>query len=250
MYIVIPARYASSRLPGKPLMDIAGKPMIQHVYERARTAQPEGIIIATDDERIVKAAEAFGAQAVITSSRHQSGTERIGEVVDKLGLDDQTVIVNVQGDEPDMNPLIIKLAAQTLESHKQASVGTVGHTLTDPNDFLDPNIVKIVCDQDDYALYFSRAPIPWPREDRTTVPNGVLRHIGIYAYRVEFLRRYVALPPGQLEQTEHLEQLRALENGDKIAVGIVEEEIAPTASIDTQLDLDRVRNYFLQKKNG
>ncbi|HBU29973.1 MAG TPA: 3-deoxy-manno-octulosonate cytidylyltransferase, partial [Thiobacillus sp.] len=216
--VVIPARYASSRLPGKPLADIGGKPMVLRVLERALQAGAESVVVATDDVRVQQAVEAAGYRALMTSPEHQSGTERLVEVAETLGWPDDTLVVNVQGDEPLIDPLLIREAARQLVLHDDAVMATLAHPIHDHADFINPNVVKVVADEAGYALYFSRAPVPWPRDafahDRTRMPEGRwLRHIGIYGYRASALQAFSALAPGRLEQIESLEQLRALEAG-------------------------------------
>lgn len=247
-YVVIPARYASSRLPAKPLKDIAGKPMIQHVYERARESAATQVIIATDDERIEQAARAFGATVCMTSPDHQSGTDRLQEVVSQLGLPDDAIVVNVQGDEPLIPPEVINQVAQNLAGDGSASVATLCEPIESVEDFCNPNIVKVVMDTHGRALYFSRAPIPYPRdafagEGRALPENFVARrHIGIYAYRVGLLHRFVTWDQAPLERFESLEQLRVMWQGESIHVA---EACRPVpGGVDTELDLDRVRRLF------
>ena len=243
--VVIPARFASSRLPGKPLLDIAGKPMIAHVYERACLSAATEVVVATDDARIEAAMQAFGARVVMTSAEHPSGTDRLQEVVKKLGWADDEIVVNVQGDEPLIPPSVINQVAANLAQANGAGIATLAEPLTDAVQLFNPNIVKLVRDINDYALYFSRAPMPWARDlfakDQSALPDIPLyyRHLGIYAYRVRFLHDYVSWPPSALEQVEALEQLRALYHGVKIHVAVTAEELPP--GVDTQADLDRVR---------
>lgn len=244
--VVIPARYASQRLPGKPLLDIAGRPMIAHVHQRARESGALEVVIATDDERIARAAEGFGAEVCMTSARHASGTDRIAEVARLRGWDDQAVVVNLQGDEPLMPPALLRQVAQALIGHPAADMATLAADLRDTEQLFDPNTVKVVLDRDGYALYFSRATIPWHRdrfrkdiEPGNDWTEGVLRHLGIYAYRAGFLAGYADLPPSPLERIESLEQLRVLWNGGRIAVDVAAE--APPAGVDTDQDLQRVR---------
>jgi 3-deoxy-manno-octulosonate cytidylyltransferase (CMP-KDO synthetase) len=242
--VVIPARYASTRLPGKPLAPLRGKPMLQWVYEAAVASGADDIIIATDDERILEAATAFGAQAQLTSLTHVSGTDRIAEVALQAGWDDQDVVVNLQGDEPLMPPELINQVAQLLLSHDSAAMATLASRLASVATFMDPNVVKVVTDVDGRALYFSRAPIPWGRDTAASSLSsqrsfgGARRHVGLYAYRVSALRQLSMLPTGVLEQLEKLEQLRALENGMEIRVA---DAIAqPGPQVDTAEDLARV----------
>lgn len=246
--VVIPARYASTRLPGKPLLDIAGKPMIQHVYERAIESGAEQVIIATDDQRIAVVAEGFNASVCMTSPSHESGTDRLQEVVTQLKLDDQHIVVNVQGDEPLIPASVINQVAANLSVNPNAGISTLVERITDIDDIFNPNAVKAVMDNAGRALYFSRAPVPWSRDNFSaevkSLPAKVnyYRHIGIYAYRVQFLHQFVQWPPGLLEQTEKLEQLRAMENG--VEIHIEEAVEAIPAGIDTQADLDKVRALF------
>lgn len=248
--VVIPARYASSRLPGKPLADIGGKPMVVRVAERAAEAGAEEAIVATDDARVQAAVEAAGYRALMTSPAHASGTDRLAEVAELLDCDDDDVIVNVQGDEPLIAPALIRECALCLASHEEAAIATLAHPLFGSEEFRNPNVVKVVTDQQGYALYFSRAMIPWPRDafaaadPDPSLPEGlpVLRHIGLYAYRAKFLREFAGLAPAPLERFEMLEQLRALWHGYRIAVAVTPE--APGAGVDTPEDLERVRALF------
>jgi len=245
--VVIPARYASSRLPGKPLADIGGKPMVLRVLERALQAGAESVVIATDDVRVQQAVEAAGYQALMTSPEHQSGTERLVEVAETLGWSDDTLVVNVQGDEPLIDPALIREAARQLVLHDDAVMATLAHPIHDHADFINPNVVKVVADEAGYALYFSRAPVPWPRDAFTVhqaMPHelGALRHIGLYAYRAGFLRTYASLTSSPHERYEMLEQLRVLWHGHRISLGIT--PIAPAPGVDTPEDLERVRSLF------
>ncbi|WP_018509366.1 3-deoxy-manno-octulosonate cytidylyltransferase [Thiobacillus thioparus] len=245
--VVIPARYASSRLPGKPLADIGGRPMVLHALERALQAGAESVVVATDDVRVLQAVEAAGHQALMTSPAHQSGTERLVEVAETLGWPDGTLVVNVQGDEPLIDPALIREAARQLVLHDDAVMATLAHPIHDHADFINPNVVKVVADEAGYALYFSRAPIPWPRDafaSQQPMPHefGALRHIGLYAYRVGFLRTYASLASSPLERYEMLEQLRVLWHGYRISLGVT--PIAPAPGVDTQEDLARVRALF------
>ncbi|SDB11023.1 3-deoxy-manno-octulosonate cytidylyltransferase (CMP-KDO synthetase) [Pseudidiomarina indica] len=239
--VIIPARYASQRLPGKPLAMIGTKPMIQRVYERALAAGARAVIVATDDPRIVTAVHEFGGQAMLTSADHQSGTERLAEVIEQLQLADDEVVVNVQGDEPFIPPAIIRQVAENLASQQQAGMATLAVPLTELAEILSPHAVKVVTDQQGYALYFSRAPIPYERDGMAENRLGALanyqRHIGIYAYRAGFIRRYVEWPASPLEHIESLEQLRVLWHGEKIHVATALE--APPAGVDTPADLAR-----------
>lgn len=245
--VVIPARYASSRLPGKPLADIGGRPMVVRVLERALQAGAETVVVATDDARVQQAVEAAGYQALMTSPAHQSGTERLVEVAETLGWPDDTLVVNVQGDEPLIDPELIREAARQLVLHDDAVMATLAHPIHDHADFVNPNVVKVVADEAGYALYFSRAPIPWPRDAfaaQQATPHALdaLRHIGLYAYRAGFLRTYAGLAASPLERFEMLEQLRVLWHGYRISLGMV--ATAPVPGVDTPEDLARVRALF------
>jgi 3-deoxy-manno-octulosonate cytidylyltransferase (CMP-KDO synthetase) len=246
--VVIPARYASTRLPAKALLDIAGKPMVVHVADRARSSGASEVWIATDDERIAEAVDAHGHQALMTDAGHASGTDRIAEVAAKRGWSDSTIVVNVQGDEPRVVPELIREVAQVLQSDEDAVMSTACHGLHRNEDLFDPNVVKVVLDTKGHALYFSRATIPWARDafarERSVIPDGlpVYRHIGIYGYRCQFLKRYTALEIPAIERFEALEQLRALWHGLRIAVAVTEH--APEAGVDTPADLETVRRLF------
>lgn len=245
MYVVIPARYASTRLPGKPLADIGGKPLVQHVYERAMEAGASSVVIATDDDRIRRVAEAFGAKVCLTRDDHPSGTDRLAEVIEQLSIGEHEIVVNLQGDEPLMPATLVRQVAQTLESHPDAVMSTACHAIHDTAEFLNPNVVKVTFDRNGYALYFSRAPIPWPRErmaESTNEAVNAYRHIGLYSYRAGFVRRYAAWPACALEKTEQLEQLRVLWHGERIAVAIAND--LPGPGVDTPEDLERVRKIF------
>ena len=239
-YVVIPARYSSSRFPGKPLVDIHGKPMIQHVFERAVESGAEAVWIATDDQRIADVAEGFHANVCMTSSQHESGTDRIVEVVNKQHWPDSTLVVNVQGDEPFIPSENIRQLAENLAANEQASMATLS-TPQDINDIGNPNIVKVVTDNKQMALYFSRAPIPYQRNDNQNLQKVTFdRHIGIYAYRVDYLKRFAMQQQAPLENIERLEQLRALWHGEKIHVATAIQ--APPVGIDTPEDLDKLLN--------
>jgi 3-deoxy-manno-octulosonate cytidylyltransferase (CMP-KDO synthetase) len=246
--VVIPARFASSRLPGKPLQDIAGKPMIQRVWEQARRSGAQRVVIATDDQRILDACARFGAEALMTRAEHNSGTDRLAEVAATLGLRADEIVVNVQGDEPLIPPAVIDQVAANLAANPQAAIATLAEPLTDAQALFNPNVVKVLSDAAGLALTFSRAPLPWARDefarDRSQLPAGVpyRRHIGIYAYRAGFLADFVAWGPCWLEDTECLEQLRALWNGQRIHVADAVE--APPAGVDTAEDLERVRQLL------
>jgi 3-deoxy-manno-octulosonate cytidylyltransferase (CMP-KDO synthetase) len=247
-FVVIPARFASTRLPGKPLADIAGQPMIVRVAAAARCSAAAGVWVATDDERIASAARQHGFEAVMTRADHDSGTERVAEVADQLRWDDADIVVNVQGDEPLLDASLIEAVAAALRDDPAAAMATAAHPLTAAADFFNPNVVKVVCDARGRALYFSRAPIPWDRDrfaaGRDALPADLpaQRHIGLYAYRVGFLRRFGQLAASPLERCESLEQLRALWHGFPIQVVSVDH--APPAGVDTIEDLERVRRCF------
>jgi len=234
-HVVIPARWASSRFPGKPLADLAGRPMVVRVCERAAQSGAASVHVATDDERIASAVRAAGHGIVMTRADHPSGTDRIAEAASLLKLENRDIVVNVQGDEPLISPKLIAQVAQLLERLKDASVSTACHAIHDEPSLASPNVVKVVMDAQGYALYFSRSRIPYPREQ-----GGVCyRHAGIYGYRVDFLKRYAGLPPSPLEKVEALEQLRVLWHGYRIAVALSETEIPP--GVDTPQDLEAVR---------
>jgi len=249
--VVIPARYASSRLPGKPLLDIAGKPMIAHVCERAKEANADEVVVATDDQRIFQAVSDLGIKAVMTRVDHQSGTERIAEVARLCGWSDDDVIVNLQGDEPLIPPESIREVATALASQKMAGIATLAANIIDSEEIFNPNAVKVVLNQAGYALYFSRAPIPWQRgvfDQVNRSPTGAqpyLRHIGLYAYRVDFLNRYCSWPASILESVEALEQLRILWQGEAILVKVIDK--TPEAGVDTHEDLLRVSRVLALK---
>jgi 3-deoxy-manno-octulosonate cytidylyltransferase (CMP-KDO synthetase) len=248
--IVIPARHASTRLPGKALLDIGGKPMVVRVCERASRTRAREVIVATDHEPIAQAVRAAGFRALMTRPDHASGTDRLAEVAGLLGLADETIVANVQGDEPLIEPDVIERVAAELEVDGRAMVATAAHPIAAPEAFFDPNVVKVVCDAEGYALYFSRAPIPWAREAfaggvaPAALPAGLpaLRHVGLYAYRAGFLHRYAGLAQADLERFEALEQLRVLHAGYRIRVACVAP--APAAGVDTPEDLERVRRQF------
>jgi 3-deoxy-manno-octulosonate cytidylyltransferase (CMP-KDO synthetase) len=287
--VVIPARFASTRLPGKPLLDIGGKPMVVRVAEQAAQSGAQQIIIATDHPPIIAIAQEHGFQACMTRADHTSGTDRIAEVAAEQGWADDTIVVNVQGDEPLIPPQLIRAVAQHLHDHPDCAIATACHAIHDEASMRNPNIVKVVLDQFDNALYFSRAPIPWPRDEgiRLSLPEGqdgrpsslaglregdaegighpsaspsrgevrrretkitinALRHVGIYAYRVGFLRIYGQLAPAPIEQIESLEQLRALYHGYKI--GVSKTDQAPPSGVDTEQDLQVARRLFTNMK--
>ncbi|MCG9625662.1 3-deoxy-manno-octulosonate cytidylyltransferase [Vibrio mediterranei] len=247
--VIIPARYESSRLPGKPLADIGGKPMIQHVYEKSLQSGADRVIIATDDQRVELAAKQFGAEVCMTSPTHDSGTERLAEVVASMKIASDHIVVNVQGDEPLIPACIIKQVANNLES-STAPMATLGVTIENESEVFNPNAVKVVTDEQGYALYFSRATIPWDRDAYASEPkkhatSPLLRHIGIYAYRAGFIKTYVEWEPSALERIECLEQLRVLWYGEKIHVAPAQE--APPAGVDTPEDLEHVRAIVAQQ---
>jgi 3-deoxy-manno-octulosonate cytidylyltransferase (CMP-KDO synthetase) len=242
---VIPARYASTRLPGKALKDIAGKPMIEWVYRQTVKSGASEVIVATDDERIVGACRAFGAPVEMTSMEHSSGTDRIAELAQRFAWDDDQIVVNVQGDEPLISPVCIAQTARLLGWHSQAAIATLMTPLDSETEFRDPNFAKVVTDKDGWALYFSRAPIPWPRDGGMP---GVMRHIGLYAYRAGSLRAISTSPPCELEQVEKLEQLRALWLGLRIIVEQAAEPPAP--AVDTEEDLVKIRRYLERSPRG
>ena len=249
---VIPARFASTRLPGKPLADIAGKPMVVRVADQAKKSGAQRVVIATDHVEVKAAAEQHGHFAVMTRADHAQGTDRIAEVVAQLALADDAIVVNVQGDEPLIDPQLITRVAETLASKPDAAMATAAHVITDADEFFSPNVVKVVCNAAGFAHYFSRAPIPYARDafaqSKDTLPSSfpALRHIGIYAYRASFLKCYTVLAPAPTEQIEALEQLRALYHGFAIAVHIWDGALAP--GVDTPEDLARVRGLFSKSR--
>ena len=245
--VLIPARLASTRLPDKPLADIAGRPMVVRVAERARLSNATRVVVAADSAAIVQACREHGVDVVLTRDDHPSGTDRLAEASRLLGLAAQDVVVNVQGDEPLIAPALIDAVAALLAQRPGASMSTAAHRISDVGEFVNPNVVKAVLDAHGMALYFSRAPIPWWRDGfaagvtQLPVP-APLRHIGIYGYRVAFLQQYPALPLAPIESCEALEQLRALWHGHRIAVHVSDE--APGPGVDTHADLERVRKLF------
>jgi 3-deoxy-manno-octulosonate cytidylyltransferase (CMP-KDO synthetase) len=246
--VLIPARYASTRLPGKPLSDIAGKPMVVRVAERAHRAGATRVVVATDDERIVAAVGAHGIAACLTRADHPTGTDRLAEAAALLGLADDAIVVNVQGDEPLLEPALIREMADLLAAHPDAAIATACHAIDDAEEAFNPNVVKVVLDARGYALYFSRATIPWARDAfavaRSRIPEGLplYRHYGLYAYRVRFLRVFPTLAPAPIERFEALEQLRALWHGHRIVVAITQGTPAP--GVDTAEDLARIRALY------
>lgn len=252
--VVIPARYASTRLPAKPLKEIAGKPMIQWVYEQALRSDAAQVVVATDDARIEAVVKGFGGQVCMTSADHESGTDRLQEVAQQLGLDAAAIVVNVQGDEPLIPPAVINQVARNLAAAGDASVATLSEPIHHTADFLNPNVVKVVADKTGLALYFSRASMPWPRNpfaagaDGVALPESELfqRHIGIYAYRVSLLNQFVQWPVAPIEALECLEQLRVLWNGHRIHVAAAVEAVP--GGVDTEEDLQRVRQLLADRK--
>ncbi len=242
-HIIIPARYESTRLPGKPLLDIAGKPMIQHVYGRALEAGAASVTVATDDLRVEQAVRDFGGNACLTNDRHVSGTDRLAEAAQIIGLSDNDLVVNLQGDEPMMPASLITHVAETLQKDKQAVVATACIMIENREQISDPNVVKVVKDYRGHALYFSRSAIPFLRDTESAHKHTVFRHIGLYAYRCGYLAEFTQMPPCVLEQAEALEQLRVLWQGGKIAVMETTED--PGHGVDTPDDLERVRQVFL-----
>jgi 3-deoxy-manno-octulosonate cytidylyltransferase (CMP-KDO synthetase) len=246
-HIVIPARLGSTRLPRKVLLDMAGKPVIQHVWEAGQRAGASEIVIATDSDEVVEICRLFGADVQLTSAQHQSGTDRANEVARLRGWGADTIVVNLQGDEPLMPPALVREAAAMLAEAPEAHIATLCHPIDAPEEWRNPNVVKVVMDRRGYALYFSRAPIPWRRDGSTAavpqMPAGLaFRHIGLYAYRVAALSEFSQLPPAPLEDCEALEQLRALTHGFRIRVGVVEQP--PPRGIDTEDDLKAVAALF------
>lgn len=242
--VIIPARYASTRFPGKPLVDIDGKPMVQHVYERAKESGASKIIVATDDARIAKTVHDFGGAYCMTGSHHESGTERLAEVVEMENLLAHELVVNVQGDEPFIPAENIRQVAENLHNHQEAEMSTLAVKIEDVEEVFNPNSVKVVVDKLGYAIYFSRATIPYDRsrfldaDNIDEIGDFYLRHVGIYAYRAGFITQYVNMSPSGLEQVESLEQLRVLWHGKKIHVDVAKE--TPPAGIDTPEDLQRI----------
>ncbi len=246
--VIIPARMASSRLPDKPLADIAGLPMVVRVAQRAAQSAARRVVVAADDARVVQACQAHGVEGLLTRQDHVSGSDRLAEACELLGLAGDDLVVNVQGDEPLIPPVLIDEVARVLAERPEASMGTAAHAIDALEEFTNPNVVKVVMDARQMALYFSRAPIPWWRDGQDgasfkSLPSPApLRHIGIYSYRAGLLRQFPTLPPAPIETLESLEQLRALWHGHRIAVHVT--EAAPGPGVDTPLDLERVRGIF------
>ena len=247
-YVVIPARYASSRFPGKPLEDIAGQPMIQRVWQQAQKSAATQVVIATDDQRIYEACRGFGAQVVMTRDDHESGTDRLAEVAQSMGWPAEAIVVNVQGDEPLIPPAVVNQVAGNLAKYQEAAMATLAEPIKDMASLMNNNVVKVLTDKNGLALTFSRAPLPWARDAFISQPDELpaqvpyRRHIGIYAYRVGFLQRFVDWGPCWLELTECLEQLRALWHGEQIHVADALE--TPPPGVDTPEDLQRIRELF------
>lgn len=246
--VIIPARFSSTRLPGKPLADIAGKPMIQHVWEKAQQSGAKRVIVATDNEQVQAAVQAFGGEVCMTSSSHNSGTERLAEVVQKLAIPANEIIVNIQGDEPLIPPVIVRQVAENLAKFN-VNMASLAVPIVDVEELFNPNAVKVITDKQGYVLYFSRAVIPWNRDQFANLPElgefsleSYLRHIGIYAYRAGFIQQYVQWQPTALEQIESLEQLRVLWNGERIHVELAKE--VPAVGVDTPEDLEKVRSIL------
>ena len=248
--VIIPARHDSSRLPGKVLADIQGRPMVQHVYERALRSGATSVLVATDDERVKAACEGFGAEVVMTAASHRTGTDRLAEAARLTGESAERIVVNVQGDEPLLPSSLIRQVAENLDAHADADVATLCQRIAHHDELFDPHVVKVVADAQGYALYFSRAPIPWHRDefmaDEISLPADSMhfRHIGLYAYRVSYLEYFASHAPCALELAESLEQLRALHGGHRIHVAEALE--APGHGVDTQADLKRVRELIAQ----
>lgn len=252
--IVIPARYASTRLPGKPLRDVAGKTLVQRVYECAIKSDASKVVIATDDDAIRRVAEGFGANVVMTSRSHDSGTDRLAEVVEKLAMEDERIVVNLQGDEPLVPAQLIHQVAEGLARDERAAIATVCKEIRRQRDYTDPSVVKVVTSRAGYAMYFSRAPIPWARQDSDlssrwpAKPRHVYHHIGMYAYRAAYLKRFAACEPCELEKVEKLEQLRALWNGE--AIRVLKAYCLPGPGVDTIYDLENVIRIFERQQEG
>lgn len=246
--VVIPARFGSTRLPGKPLLEIAGKPMVQRVWEQASRSAADEVVIATDDQRIFSAAQGFGASVCMTREDHPSGTDRLQEVAAHFSWGDEQIVVNVQGDEPLIPPSVIDQVASNLAAQAQAGIATLCEQIPTIDELIDPNAVKVVFDARGMAMYFSRAAIPWPRDSFKESPQVMpeqgnwYRHIGIYAYRTRFLHEYVTWQPAPIEQLEQLEQLRALYNS--VGIHVAQASSPVPGGVDTQGDLDAVRAMF------
>jgi 3-deoxy-manno-octulosonate cytidylyltransferase (CMP-KDO synthetase) len=251
--VLIPARLASTRLPDKPLADLAGVPMVVRVAQRCRAAGARAVVVAADSPRILEACQAHGVDAVLTRADHPTGSDRLAEACTLLGLDGRDIVVNVQGDEPLIDPALVAACAERLQAHPECVMSTAAHTIDSVEEYLNPNVVKVVTDAAGRALYFSRAPMPWWRDGHaqgvTALPDPApLRHIGIYGYTAGFLRRFPALPPAPLEQIESLEQLRVLWHGERIVVHLSPQRPGP--GVDTPEDLARVRRIFEQRSSA
>ena len=251
--VLIPARLASTRLPDKPLADLAGVPMVVRVAQRCREAGARAVVVAADSPRILEACQAHGVDAVLTRADHPTGSDRLAEACTLLGLDGRDIVVNVQGDEPLIDPALVSACAERLQAHPECVMSTAAHTIDSVEEYLNPNVVKVVTDAAGRALYFSRAPMPWWRDGHaqgvTALPDPApLRHIGIYGYTAGFLRRFPALPPAPLEQIESLEQLRVLWHGERIVVHLSPQRPGP--GVDTPEDLARVRRIFEQRSSA
>ncbi len=252
--VIIPARLKSSRLPNKPLADIEGEPMVVRTAQAAREAGAERVVVAVDDHSVYEVVKAKGIDVILTQPDHPTGTDRLSEAVSQLGLDDQAVVVNLQGDEPLMPGHIVREVADLLLSRPDCAMATAAHPIRDVESFLNPNVVKVTLDKNNTALTFSRAPIPWPRdhfrETKASLPDGfeALHHLGLYAYRAGFLRRFPRLAQAPLEKLESLEQLRALYYGERIAVMVLDEALPP--GVDTEADLNHVRALFRARAQG
>jgi 3-deoxy-manno-octulosonate cytidylyltransferase (CMP-KDO synthetase) len=244
--VIIPVRFESARLPGKPLLDIAGKPMIQHVYERAKESGAESVVIATDSDEVAAVAEGFGAKVCMTLPEHQSGTERLSEAVEALEYDDDEIIVNVQGDEPLINPDLISQVARDLSEHETVKVASICQPIKSVEDLMSSHVVKVVLNRRSFAMYFSRSPIPWQLglkdKGEIDLTENYFSHVGIYAYRVSVLKDYINWTESPYEALESLEQLRVLWNGHKIHMSVSGKKLAH--GVDTQDDLDRVREIL------
>lgn len=249
--VIIPARFASSRLPGKPLADIAGKPMIVHVWQKALLSGASRVVVATDNAEVARVVQEFGGEVCMTSENHNSGTERLAEVVEKLAIPDDEIVVNIQGDEPLIPPIIVQQVAHNL-AQNAVNMATLAVPLNDAEELFNPNVVKAVADQIGNVLYFSRAPIPWNRDQfsglseqqkkQLVLQSQYLRHIGIYAYRAGFIKKYVQWQPSALENIESLEQLRVLWYGENIHIALAQE--VPAVGVDTPEDLEKVRSLL------
>lgn len=243
--VIIPARYAATRLPGKPLLDLMGKPLLQHTYEQALKSDAGAVYIATDDSRIQDAALKFGAKVLMTSNAHVSGTDRLQEAASLIGLSESDIVVNVQGDEPLIPPAVINQVAAKLSQSKDIGIATLCEVVVDEFEISDPNSVKVAFDKNGIALYFSRSTLP---HNASVIAKNCYRHIGLYAYRVEVLNQFIQWPVAELELSEKLEQLRALSNGVKIHVEVSAQQIP--AGVDTERDLEAVRQFLTQESNA